>query len=145
MARWSVEDITLTGIANAIREKTGGSGEIKVEDMAGKIGEISGGGASVETCTVNINVLNDGNNTDIVLYYLGADGEPHSVATGTSYGKTYSGEVECVKGSILIIGNNFMTASGSAMYLKISDTLDRINTISLDVIVFVNGDGSISY
>lgn len=56
MAKYSIEDTTLTGIADAIREKTGGSEEIKVEDMAGKIGEISGGSGAVETCTVTIDV-----------------------------------------------------------------------------------------
>lgn len=55
MDRYSVEGSTLTGIADAIREKTGGSEEIKVEDMAGKIGEISGGGEETEFVTLTFN------------------------------------------------------------------------------------------
>ena len=37
MARYSIEDTTLTNIANAIREKTGDANPIKVGDMAGEI------------------------------------------------------------------------------------------------------------
>lgn len=84
MDKYSIRDTTLTDIADAIRSKTKETGEIKVNEMAGKIGGISGssedltavldaqqqliselrtelegktsgGGASVETCTVNVN------------------------------------------------------------------------------------------
>lgn len=58
MARYSVEDTTLTNIADAIRSKTGESGVILVNEMAEKISGISsggsGGGSMVETCTVRL-------------------------------------------------------------------------------------------
>lgn len=58
MAKYSVESTTLTGIADAIREKTGSSEKIKVEDMADKVANLpdagSGSGAGIETCTVEI-------------------------------------------------------------------------------------------
>lgn len=40
MAEYLIKDTTLTGIADAIREKTGETGQIIVSDMATKIGEI---------------------------------------------------------------------------------------------------------
>lgn len=43
MAKYSIEDTTLTGIADAIREKTGSSAEIKVEDMASAVSGLSAG------------------------------------------------------------------------------------------------------
>ena len=65
MNKYSIESTTLTNIADAIREKTGGNEEIKVEDMAGKIGEISGG--SVETCTVTVINTTGWGNSSIIL------------------------------------------------------------------------------
>ena len=46
MARYSIEDTTLTNIANAIRQKTGGTDPIEVANMAQDISSIS---SSVET------------------------------------------------------------------------------------------------
>lgn len=42
MARYSIEDTTLTNIANAIRSKTGGTESIMVSDMPDQISSISG-------------------------------------------------------------------------------------------------------
>ena len=44
MAEYLIQDTTLTGIADAIREKTGGTDPVAVSDMAGKIAEIKAGG-----------------------------------------------------------------------------------------------------
>lgn len=44
MARFSIEDTTLTDIADSIREQTGSREPIAVTDMATKISEIEGGG-----------------------------------------------------------------------------------------------------
>lgn len=46
MSKVYLEDSTLTGIANAIRAKTGGSGTITPANMATEIGSIPGGGES---------------------------------------------------------------------------------------------------
>ena len=43
MARYSIEDTTLTNIANAIRSKTGSTESIMVSDMPDQISSISGG------------------------------------------------------------------------------------------------------
>ena len=47
MANYLIQDTTLTGIAEAIRSKTGGTDPILVADMAAKIESISGGGGSL--------------------------------------------------------------------------------------------------
>lgn len=46
MADYIIQDTTLTGIADAIRGKTGGTDPIPVPDMAAQIAGISGGGDS---------------------------------------------------------------------------------------------------
>lgn len=48
MAEYLIQDTTLTGIADAIRSKTGSTDAIKVSDMASKIEGISVGGGTVE-------------------------------------------------------------------------------------------------
>lgn len=48
MAEYLIQDTTLTGIADAIRAKTGSTDAIKVSDMASKIEGISVGGGTVE-------------------------------------------------------------------------------------------------
>ena len=42
MAVYTIKDTTLTAIADAIREKTGGTGTIKPGEMATEISNISG-------------------------------------------------------------------------------------------------------
>lgn len=49
MALYFIKDTTLTGIADAIRSKTGTSDPIAVTDMATKISEITGGGDTTTT------------------------------------------------------------------------------------------------
>lgn len=49
MAEYLIQDTTLTGIADAIREKTGGSGTIAVNDMASTIRSIAGGVEDIST------------------------------------------------------------------------------------------------
>ena len=44
MAEYLIQDTTLTGIANAIREKTGGTDPVAVSDMAAQIEGIQAGG-----------------------------------------------------------------------------------------------------
>ena len=54
MAKYAIEDTTLTGIADAIREKTGGTEEIAVSSMAAEIGAIeTGGGVEYEEVSVS--------------------------------------------------------------------------------------------
>lgn len=48
MAEYLIQDTTLTGIADAIRSKTGSTDAIKVSDMASKIEGISVGGGTVD-------------------------------------------------------------------------------------------------
>ena len=48
MAEYLIQDTTLTGIADAIREKTGGTDPVAVSDMAGKIAEIKAGGGNID-------------------------------------------------------------------------------------------------
>ena len=48
MAEYLIQDTTLTGIAEAIREKTGGTDPVAVSDMAGKIAEIEAGGGDID-------------------------------------------------------------------------------------------------
>ena len=48
MAEYLIQDTTLTGIADAIREKTGGTDPVAVSDMAGKIAEIEAGGGNID-------------------------------------------------------------------------------------------------
>ena len=47
MARYSIEDITLTNIANAIRNKTNKNNPIEVADMADEISSIEIGGSEI--------------------------------------------------------------------------------------------------
>lgn len=47
MAQYLIEDTTLTGIANAIREKEGSTGTIPVPDMEPRIRAIAAGGGSI--------------------------------------------------------------------------------------------------
>ena len=49
MAEYLIQDTTLTGIADAIREKTGGTDPVAVSDMAGKIAEIEAGGGDIDS------------------------------------------------------------------------------------------------
>ena len=48
MAEYLIKGETLTGIADAIREKTGGTDPVAVSDMAGKIAEIKAGGGNID-------------------------------------------------------------------------------------------------
>lgn len=51
MAEYLIQDTTLTGIAEAIRGKTGDTGAIAVNDMASKINSIVGGGGLEDIST----------------------------------------------------------------------------------------------
>ena len=46
MSKYIIDETTLTGIANAIRNKDGSSAQIAVKEMASRIGSISGNGES---------------------------------------------------------------------------------------------------
>ena len=48
MAEYLIQGETLTGIADAIREKTGGTDPVAVSDMAGKIAGIEAGGGDID-------------------------------------------------------------------------------------------------
>lgn len=48
MAEYIIQEETLTGIADAIREKIGGTAPVAVSDMAVKIAEIEAGGGATE-------------------------------------------------------------------------------------------------
>lgn len=52
MAKYVIEDTTLTGIANAIRAKTGSTDPIPVTDMASQIAAITGGGSEETVTTI---------------------------------------------------------------------------------------------
>ena len=61
MAEYLIQDTTLTGIAEAIREKTGGTDPVAVSDMAAQIGGIQAGGGGEDV----LNALIDRSITEI--------------------------------------------------------------------------------
>ena len=89
--KYLIKDSTLTGIADAIRSKTGATDAIQTDQMAAMIEGIqTGGGASVETCTVNVNAL-DGSYITGCAYTAFENGEivAHAVSNGTSSVNVY--------------------------------------------------------
>lgn len=53
MAKYSIEDSTLSGIADAIREKEGTSDAIPVAELAERISALQGGGGKTYTIQIN--------------------------------------------------------------------------------------------
>ena len=69
MANYLIQDSTLTGIANAIRSKTGSSNPILVEDMADEISSISGGGGGGSPVTLTYTEIgNDDSQTGTITF-----------------------------------------------------------------------------
>lgn len=85
MSDYLIKGETLTGIADAIRAKTGGTDLIMVSDMANQIGNITGGGGSSET------VIKE--ESDVTGFALDADFGYMYMDTAPSFhlevGKTY--------------------------------------------------------
>lgn len=80
MARYSIEDTTLTDIVNAIRTKKGKTDSIQVADMADEINGIeSGSGESdmvLNTCKVNFYIEEY---TDLIAYSLVNNGKLETI------------------------------------------------------------------
>ena len=68
MAKYSIEDTTLRGIADAIRSKTGGTDDIVVANMANEISEIRG--SSVGTCEITF-TTSQGAEVSHLVYFDG--------------------------------------------------------------------------
>lgn len=65
MSEYLIQSETLTGIADAIREKAKVSGQIQVSDMASKIRTLSGGGIEPITAYKSVTASQFQNNTEI--------------------------------------------------------------------------------
>ena len=104
MDKYSIDSTTLSDIADAIREKTESSEGIKVNEMAGKIGEISGG--NIKTCTLHV----DGK--DLVTSYTYYNESNGHIESGTINGNTDLDNVVC----------------GSVVYIKHYSVYERIIT-----------------
>ena len=108
MAEYLIQEETLTGIADAIRSKTGETGAISVSDMVSKIEGLQAGGsggASIETCTVTL--LSDAIAHEV--YYT-------TYENGSLVVKTITGDggIEVVPGTIL--GIKFTDYTGWVEY-----------------------------
>lgn len=144
MAKYSIEGSTLTGIADAIRSKTGSSGIVKVEDMAVLIAAIETGGGSTDamksstgTITIASNVLATSKNIEHGLgvtpklcgIYL-CDSE-FSAITATrriitgAYNNIESGisHTWCVNGNFTI-GTDPQSINNQTMYVYNAPTAD---------------------
>lgn len=78
MSKYLIEQETLTDIADAIREKTGGTDEIRAEDFADEISEIETGGDIppeyvIPSGTKQISITANGTTTEDVSEYANAE------------------------------------------------------------------------
>ena len=99
MAKYSIEDTTLTNIANAIRSKTGSSDGIKVEDYEESIMSIESGGSNIETCNVTIinNLIEP-----VDFFYVRYSNNVESYV-GCAYEEDSTVKNDVVKGTYIII------------------------------------------
>lgn len=114
MAKYSIEDTTLTGIANAIRNKTGKASSIKVSNMATEIAGIDSGsgsggsgGGSVETCTVSLSIEAPIGSSNMTFYYT----TPEMSVESITYTWGDVGDIEVVKGTIVAAGSYYSSTS----------------------------------
>lgn len=94
MSEYLIQDTTLTGIADAIREKTGGTDPVAVSDMAAQIDGIQAGGGGEDV----LNALIDRSIVEI------------SSSSATSIGDVAFESCSVLK-SLLLRGNNVCTLS----------------------------------
>lgn len=92
--KYTIEDTTLTNIANSIRNKTNTTETIVPESMAGLIDGIEVGG-SIETCNVTVS----GINVRMICGYTVSDGNLQP----TSFLYNGNGCYICAKNSLFII------------------------------------------
>ena len=121
MAEYLIQDTTLTGIADAIREKTGGTDPVAVSDMAAQIEGIQAGGGGDDV----LNALIDRSITEISSSSATSIGDsafqdcsklttadfPVATSIGSSAFRT------CSKlKSLLLRGNNVCTLSSKSAF-----------------------------
>ena len=138
MARYSVEDTTLTNIADAIREKTGESGAILVNEMAEKISGISSGGTgNGDDLILNeVTITNDNTAATVVYNTLDSDGAI-SVATATMNKimpsmPFYQTIIEALVGSAIVTFAGGSTGGTKASVVESTDTYTILQVISDD-------------
>lgn len=73
MADYLIQDSTLTGIADAIRAKTGSSAAMTPAQMVTAIGNIPSGGGITPTGTKQISITQNGTTTEDVTQYANAE------------------------------------------------------------------------
>lgn len=146
----------LTAIADAIREKTGTTETMTLDQMASAISGISGGGGSAEipTCTVKFVVGADAAANDLVVYTKHEEGITSVVnIDGTTpyenqseyilenvvcgsiiyfawYYNTDEGDIQIDGGADQII--NSFNAENEAMLFKAQSEPDTVSTITVD-------------
>lgn len=136
MAIWKINDTTLTGIADAIRDKLGETVEYPVQSLADKIASISGGDVKAilynADVTQNINgspatISLDSSSVDwLVIFPASTESKGQYAMSGgvyvpalfgsldrTSYGSTVWSTIGCRAGSEITVNNGILTLSKS--------------------------------
>lgn len=134
----------MTAIADAIRAKTGGTDPLTLDGMAAAIAGIeTGGGGAVETCTVNVNIWNEGTAPGR-LYYTDASGRAIVSREITTMGdlNTFNETLTVSKG-LFVLTRDFMN-SQFVNYFRVSGEISIVS-YQPDIILDIQGDGSITY
>lgn len=140
MAEYMIQGETLTAIANAIREKTGGTANLSPEQMAAEISNISAGGA----LPIGISALASGT-------YTSASNASGDLTITHNLGKVPNfailllcDDISTNIGPALAIlyyfqlykpiydGSNYYNVRGNACYIGSSGTLNTTNVSSTD-------------
>ncbi len=131
MAKYVIEDTTLTNIANAIREKTGGTEQITPSNFATEIAGIQSGGNSTITSGFIVNEWDtNGNPVDISLVGMTTVGQ-YYFYTYLYYGSAYSAFKSLE--NVNFCENTTRIAEGAFMNCKnlniteLPDTISRID------------------
>lgn len=149
MAEYLIQDTTLTGIADAIRAKTGKTDTMTAADMAAEIAGIEAGSGSgtaqYETCELKL-----GNPFDsaVSIYFVNNDGELDSDIL-LSFGDDGIGNFTVPKNALLHLRLELNGQQVDAQrYWTISDSVGIHRTFEgtgLDILFFLTGDGELSF
>lgn len=125
MTKYLVEGETLTDIADSIREKTGDTGAIRLDEFATKVASISGGSHTYSTTEQEVGEWIDGSAVYEKVIDLGT--LPNATTKNVAHGISNLG---------LIISGEFIATDGNGQYIFMPHAVANQSYINYQVSIY---------